>query len=77
MAVDTIPNTPPTAAVHQRTEAANRYREQRTQETNDRQATEKQQQAKEAVQARSDRSADDKKAEASDRRNDSRVDVRA
>jgi hypothetical protein len=77
MAVDTIPNTPPTAAVHQRTEAANRYREQRAQDTTDRQATGKQQQAQEVVQARSDRNADNRKAESSDRPSDSRVDVRA
>lgn len=72
MAVDTIPNTPPTAVVHQRTEAANRYRDQRSQESTNRQASE-QQQAKDAVQARVDRNADERK-ESTD---DNRLDIRA
>lgn len=76
MAVDTIPNTPPTAVVHQRTEAANRYRDQRSQESTNRQASE-QQQAKDAVQARVDRNADERKASAEESTDDNRLDIRA
>jgi hypothetical protein len=77
MAVDTIPNTPPTPVIHQRTEAANRYRDQRSQESTNRQATERQQQAKDAVQARVDRNADERKAAAKESTDDNRLDVRA
>jgi hypothetical protein len=61
MAVDTLPSVPQTAVVHQRTEAANRFREQRTQETTNRQTEDKRQDDK-VVQARIQRNADDQKA---------------
>jgi hypothetical protein len=74
MAVDTIPKSPPTPPVHQRTEAANRYRDQRTEASTDRQAADKQ--AKEVVQNRVEQNADQEKA-SNEHHAEHRLDVRA
>ncbi|HVJ44474.1 MAG TPA: hypothetical protein VM639_23440 [Dongiaceae bacterium] len=78
MAVDTIPSTPPTAAIHQRTEAAKRVQEQKVKDTADQQQTVKQDDKK-VVQERSNQIADDRKAatKAADEQDAKRVDVRA
>jgi hypothetical protein len=61
MAVDTIPTTPPTAAIHQRTVAKERFQTEQVKEaTNQREAA--QQDDKRVVQQRTDRIADDRKA---------------
>ena len=79
MAVDTIPTTPPTAAIHQRTVAEKRFQtEQVKQATEQRQAAN--QDAKQVVQQRSDRIADDRKAsetKAAEEKSARKVDVQA
>ncbi|HWT97860.1 MAG TPA: hypothetical protein VN229_09585 [Terriglobales bacterium] len=79
MAVDTIPSTPPTAAIHQRSLAEKRVQtEQTKQVTEQRQASD--QQDKRVVQQRSDRIADDRKAadtKAAEEKSARKVDVQA
>jgi hypothetical protein len=78
MAVDTIPSTPPTAVVHQRTEVAKRFQAQQAKEATNQQEASRQED-KEVIQERRDRIADDSKASDAKAAEETsyRVDIRA
>lgn len=61
MAVDTIPNNPPTAAVHQRSVAKERFQAEQVKEATNQQQASKQED-KQVIQERSNRIADNRKA---------------